>query len=205
MDMPVEKKIVFELNDKSIEAFEGETILEAADRIGVEIPRLCYKEGIRADGNCRACVVEINGERALAPSCCRYPTDGMKVTSNEGKARHSQEMVLELLLADMPDQKNSPYSLDSELDFWKDKLGVQHSRFPQRHQPGEDESHPAISVHLDACIQCTRCVRACREEQVNDVIGYAILVCMAGWYFRNYVVIWDSEGELLVLEYVAIG
>ncbi len=165
MDMPVEKKIVFELNGRSVEAIEGETILEAADRIGVEIPRLCYKEGIRADGNCRACVVEIDGERALAPSCCRYPTDGMKVTSNEGKARHSQEMVLELLLADMPDQKNSPYSLDSELDFWKDKLGVQTSRFPQRHQPGEDESHPAISVHLDACIQCTRCVRACREEQ----------------------------------------
>ena len=89
MDMPVEKKIVFELNGRSVEAIEGETILEAADRIGVEIPRLCYKEGIRADGNCRACVVEIDGERALAPSCCRYPTDGMKVTSNEGKARHS--------------------------------------------------------------------------------------------------------------------
>ena len=94
MDMPVEKKIVFELNGRSVEAIEGETILEAADRIGVEIPRLCYKEGIRADGNCRACVVEIDGERALAPSCCRYPTEGMKVTSNEGKARHSQEMVL---------------------------------------------------------------------------------------------------------------
>ena len=89
MDMPVEKKIIFELNGRSVEAIEGETILEAADRIGVEIPRLCYKEGIRADGNCRACVVEIDGERALAPSCCRYPTDGMKVTSNEGKARHS--------------------------------------------------------------------------------------------------------------------
>ena len=54
MDMPVEKKIVFELNGRSVEALEGETILEAADRIGVEIPRLCYKEGIRADGNCRA-------------------------------------------------------------------------------------------------------------------------------------------------------
>ena len=80
MDMPVEKKIVFELNGRSVEALEGETILEAADRIGVEIPRLCYKEGIRADGNCRACVVEIDGERALAPSCCRYPTEGMKVT-----------------------------------------------------------------------------------------------------------------------------
>ena len=198
MDMPVEKKIVFELNGRSVEALEGETILEAADRIGVEIPRLCYKEGIRADGNCRACVVEIDGERALAPSCCRYPTDDMKVTSNEGKARHSQEMVLELLLADMPDQKNSPYSLDSELDFWKDKLGVQHSRFPQRHQPGEDESHPAISVHLDACIQCTRCVRACREEQVNDVIGYA-------WRGTHSAIVFDLDDPMGTSSCVGCG
>ena len=198
MDMPVEKKIVFELNGRSVEALEGETILEAADRIGVEIPRLCYKEGIRADGNCRACVVEIDGERALAPSCCRYPTDDMKVTSNKGKARHSQEMVLELLLADMPDQKNSPYSLDSELDFWKDKLGVQHSRFPQRHQPGEDESHPAISVHLDACIQCTRCVRACREEQVNDVIGYA-------WRGTHSAIVFDLDDPMGTSSCVGCG
>ena len=198
MDMPVEKKIVFELNGRSVEALEGETILEAADRIGVEIPRLCYKEGIRADGNCRACVVEIDGERALAPSCCRYPTDGMKVTSNEGKARHSQEMILELLLADMPDQKNSPYSLDSELDFWKDKLGVQTSRFPQRHQPVEDESHPAISVHLDACIQCTRCVRACREEQVNDVIGYA-------WRGTHSAIVFDLDDPMGTSSCVGCG
>ena len=49
----------------------GETIIEVADRLGVEIPRLCYKPGMRPDGNCRACMVEIKGERVLAPSCCR--------------------------------------------------------------------------------------------------------------------------------------
>ncbi len=170
MDMAVEKKIVFELNGRSVEALEGETILEAAERIGEEIPRLCYKKGMRPDGNCRACVVEIEGERALAPSCCRNPTEGMKVTSNHGRSRHSQQMVLELLLSDMPEQNQSPYSLESELGHWAEELQVNSSRFPQRSQPVPDESHPAISVHLDACIQCTRCVRACREEQVNDVV-----------------------------------
>ena len=125
---------------------------------------------MRPDGNCRACMVEIKGERVLAPSCCRYPTDGMEVTTDSARAVTSQKMVLELLLSDVPE---TSYTLDSELDRWARKLSVGKPRFGARHQPAEDVSHPAIAVHLDACIQCGRCVRACREEQVNDVIGYA--------------------------------
>ena len=165
--------IRFSLNGREIEAAAEETILDAAERHGVEIPRLCYKEGYRADGNCRACVVEIEGERALAPSCCRKPADGMKVSSDNERALHSQKMVLELLLADMPQQGTSPYRLDSELDQWASRLNVFSPRFEAREAVAPDHSHPAIAVNLDACIQCTRCVRACREEQVNDVIGYA--------------------------------
>ena len=70
-----------------------ETLLETAKRHGIEIPRLCYKEGMRADGNCRTCMVEIKGERVLAPSCCRYPKDGMEVTTNSARAVTSQKMV----------------------------------------------------------------------------------------------------------------
>ncbi|MGR8953100.1 MAG: 2Fe-2S iron-sulfur cluster-binding protein, partial [Gammaproteobacteria bacterium] len=69
----------FTLDGESISAFENETLLQAAKRHGKEIPHLCYKEGMRPDGNCRACVVEIEGERVLAPSCCRKPSEGMKV------------------------------------------------------------------------------------------------------------------------------
>ena len=64
----------FSLDGKAIDALEGETILQAAKRVGIDIPHLCYKDGYRPDGNCRACVVEIKGERVLAPSCCRAPT-----------------------------------------------------------------------------------------------------------------------------------
>ncbi len=167
------KTISFTLNGKEIEARGDETILQAAQRHGTEIPHLCYKEGYRPDGNCRACMVEIDGERTLAPSCCRQPGEGMKVDSTSTRALHSQRLVLELLKADMPGQGRSPYRKDSELDLWADKLGVDKPRFPSREQPEADTSNPAISVNLDACIQCTRCVRACREEQVNDVIGYA--------------------------------
>ena len=166
----VTKPVSFTLNGQSVVAPADETILEAAERLGVEIPRLCYMEGMRPDGNCRTCMVEIKGERVLAPSCCRYPKDGMEVTTNSARAVTSQKMSIELLLSDIPERS---YTLNSELDLWARKMDVGKPRFAPRHQPAEDLSHPAMAVHLDACIQCKRCVRACREEQVNDVIGYA--------------------------------
>ena len=163
--------IEFQLNGETVAARSGETIIQAAKRHGVEIPHLCYTEGLRPDGNCRACVVEIQGERVLAPSCCRNPAKGMVVSSVSERAVHSQKLVLELLAADAPAADLKPG--DNELAHWRGKLGVAQSRFPAREQPAPDASHPAMAVNLDACIQCTRCVRACREAQVNDVIGYS--------------------------------
>jgi formate dehydrogenase major subunit len=180
--------IEFTLNGESVEALPGETILQAAQRTGTEIPHLCYTDGLRADGNCRACVVEIDGERVLAPSCCRNPTPGMVVKSDNERAQKSQKMVLELLLSDMPEQS---YTLDNELNYWADRLEVDKPRFKPRHQPAADMSHPAIAVNLDACIQCTRCLRACRETQVNDVIGLA----KRGHYAEIVFDIGDPMGE----------
>ena len=171
---PLEERVAveFKLDGQCVTGFADETIIETADRLGVAIPRLCYTPGMRPDGNCRACVVEINGERVLAPSCCRNPQPGMEVRSASERARASQKMVLELLLSDMPETR---YTRNSELDRWASELDVGKPRFASlsRNQPARDLSHHAIAVNLDACIQCTRCLRACREEQVNDVIGYA--------------------------------
>ena len=184
MNAPVSKALLappsleFKLNDHTVMGFEGESILNAAKRHGIEIPHLCYKEGMRADGNCRACVVEINGERTLAPSCCRNVTAGLEVLSQSLRARKSQEMVLELLLSDMPDQghKWTEAGQHGELSDWAQALDVKvrpELQSLRREQARADVSHPAMAVNLDACIQCNRCVLACREEQVNDVIGYA--------------------------------
>jgi formate dehydrogenase major subunit len=164
------RPVEFTLNGKRVAGRSDESLIDAAKRHGIEVPHLCYKEGMRPDGNCRACMVEIKGERVLAASCCRYPADGMEVTTDSARAVASQKMVLELLLSDIPE---TAYTLDSELDRWARQLSVGKPRFAARHQPAPDVSHPAIAVNLDACIQCGRCVRACREEQVNDVIGYA--------------------------------
>ena len=162
--------IAFHLDGREVGARPGETILQAARRHGVEIPHLCYTDGLRPDGNCRACVVEVEGERPLAASCCRTPQAGMQVSTRSERARHSQKLVLELLLSDTG---ATAHTRHSELDAWAEALHIGTPRFPVRRQPEPDVSHPAIAVNLDACIQCTRCQRACREEQVNDVIGYA--------------------------------
>src|SRR4029077_6139766 len=134
--MPIE----FKLNGRTVIGRPDETIIETAKKNGVEIPHLCYKEGYRADGNCRACVVEIKGERVLAPSCCRQPAQGMEVQSNNARALASQKMVVELLLADVPRQDLKPGG--NELFDWAAKLGVEESRFENTRGWTADVSHP---------------------------------------------------------------
>jgi len=188
--------VTFELNGRQVAALPHETLIEVAGREGIEIPRLCYKEGYEAVGNCRSCMVEIDGERVLAPSCCRHPSQGMKVTTDSPRALASQKMVLELLMADMPEAE---YTRKNEVDVWAEKLGLGLSRFPRtRAQPQRDDTHAAITVNLDACIQCTRCVRACRDEQVNDVIGLA---------FRgeNAKIVFDQDDPMGASTCVACG
>lgn len=181
LQLSAQPAIEFELNGRAVHAHAGETILKAAERHGVDIPRLCFTDGLRPDGNCRACVVEVAGERTLAPSCCRTVQPGMKVSATSERARRSQQMVIELLLADVPDAghkwlDDNPAEPHGELSQWAAREGVQVRpalAALRRDEPAPDVSHPAMAVNLDACIQCTRCVRACREAQVNDVIGYA--------------------------------
>ncbi len=167
-------EITFELNGQTVQAAPDETIWQVADRLGIEIPHLCHtpEPGYRADGNCRACMVEIEGERLLAASCIRHPAPGMKVQTASGRAKKAREMVFELLMADQP-EKAAAHDPASKFWTWAERMGVETSRFPARPQVASDPSHPAIAVNLDACIHCNLCVRACREVQVNDVIGLA--------------------------------
>src|SRR5437868_9980488 len=160
------KTITFTLDGKDVEAKEGETIWQVAKRNGTDIPHLCYapEPGYRPDGNCRACMVEIEGERVLAASCIRKPTAGMKVTTASERAKLSRKMVFELLISDQPERAHSPDPI-SKFWTWADRIRIDASRFPARSTPPPDRSHPAMAVNLDACIDCNLCVRACREVQ----------------------------------------
>lgn len=170
-------QISFVMDGQEVTAFEGETIWDVAKRHGKDIPHLCHKDqtGYRPDGNCRACVVEIDGERTLAASCCRAPSAGLQVKTDSERAQKSRALVMELLLADQPERAAAH---DASAHFWDmaQANGVSESRFPTLEAdriPLLDDSHVAMRVNLDACIQCGLCVRACREVQVNDVIGMA--------------------------------
>ncbi len=169
------KTITFELDGRTVEAQAGETIWQVAKREGTSIPHLCWlpEPGYRADGNCRACMVEIEGERVLAASCQRKPAAGMKVKTGSERAKKSRQMVFELLLADQPAKADS-HDPNSKFWGWVGDMGIATtSRFPKADRPVADTTHSAIAVNLDACINCGLCVRACREVQHNDVIGMA--------------------------------
>ena len=166
--------IRFTLDGREAEARPDETIWQVAERLGTAIPHLCWlpEPGYRPDGNCRVCMVEVEGERTLTASCIRKPSAGMKVATATERAVKARAMVMELLLADQPARDRSP-DPDSRLWQWAARQGVEAGRFPAKERIEADFSHLAMAVQLDACIQCGLCVRACREVQVNDVIGMA--------------------------------
>ena len=160
--------VKFLLDGAEVEARPDETIWQVAHRHGNELPHLCYlhEPGYRGDGNCRACMVDIEGERVLSASCIRKPEPGMQVSTTSERASKAREMVIELLLADQDEPQ-------AEFKRWADEMGVVESRFPAGEPVAPDSSHPAIAVDLGRCIQCNLCVRACQEVQANDVIGMA--------------------------------
>ena len=166
--------VSFTIDGRTVQAVGDESIWEVAKREGIDIPHLCYspEPGYRADGNCRVCMVEIEGERTLAASCIRKPTEGMKVNVSNERAAKARSMVIELLAADQPERAEGP-DPDSKFWHWAEHAGIAHSRFEAKARINRDFSHVAMAVNLDACINCGLCVRACREVQVNDVIGMA--------------------------------
>ncbi len=198
IDQSVNEGFTLTLDGAEVSAYPGETLWQVAKRAGETIPHLCFKDapGYRSDGNCRACMVEVTGERVLAASCLRKAAPGMVVKSaTSERARVSREGVMELFIADQPERDDSP---DRASHFWAmaDQLAIDatavRERLPARadreaptvhhvaersaslpHAYGHDASHSAMNVNLDACIECNLCVRACREVQGNDVIGMA--------------------------------
>ena len=173
--------ITLTLDGTPVTAEPGESIWDVAKRHGTRIPHLCHldRPGYRPDGNCRACMVEVEGERVLAASCRRAAAEGMVVRTDTERAERSRRMVFELLAANTREVDGA-----SPFNVWLDTFDIRPDRLPGRDErdvadgmpeqpPLHDATNPAIAVNLDACIACNLCVRACREVQVNDVLGMA--------------------------------
>ncbi|MCC1492852.1 formate dehydrogenase subunit alpha [Cognatishimia sp. F0-27] len=171
------ERVRITLDGEIVEVDAGMTLWDVAHGRGLVIPHLCHKPapGYRPDGNCRACMVEIEGERTLAASCIREAEEGMVVHTASARAQSARRMVMEMLVADQP-EREAAHDRSAHLWDMADAQGVTESRLPTLEPdriPLLDDSHVAMRVNLDACIQCGLCVRACREVQVNDVIGMA--------------------------------
>ena len=191
--------VKFKINGSELSANKDESIWQAAKRNNIDIPHLCHADEVGYDpnGNCRACVVQVKGERTMAASCIRKPSEGMEVDTISKDVNDTQKIIFELLAADQPCKENHP---DPESKFWQwgEKIGLNENRFPKNKSVKKDISHPSMNVNLEACINCNLCVRACRDVQSNDVIGMA---------YRGYEskVIFDFDDEMASSTCVGCG
>ena len=159
--------IKIEINGHEYEAHEGEMLLTAIRRIGLNVPTLCFMEGLPPSGACRMCVVEVEGQRNLVPSCAFPVYNGMKVNTNSNRAVEARKSIIELLLANHPEdcfycERNG----NCQLQYLSESHGVRTRRFiGQKNQHPVDNSGASIVRDPAKCILCGKCVRACEEVQ----------------------------------------
>ena len=151
------------------------TIFEAAKKININIPHLCYHEALSIYGACRVCVVEVEGRPRLEPSCATVVEEGMKVKTNTARVRRARRMIVELLLANHPeDCFTCDRNQICELRKLAYDLGIRELRFKKarKYHYEPDTSSPAIIRDPNKCIQCSRCIRVCSEIQSVGVIDF---------------------------------
>ncbi|NLL61349.1 MAG: 4Fe-4S binding protein [Candidatus Atribacteria bacterium] len=162
-----------EINNTPLEVKKGTTILDAAKKIGIKIPTLCYFEGLQEPGSCRLCVVEVEGARTLLPSCVTEVSEGMKVKTNSARVRGARKAVIELLLNSHPWECNTcDRNQDCELQTLAEEYGIREVRFnTEKPLLSLDKSTPGIVRDPNKCILCRRCVAVCQEIQNVNTLG----------------------------------
>ncbi|HOY43444.1 MAG TPA: NADH-dependent [FeFe] hydrogenase, group A6 [bacterium] len=162
------------INNKECWANPGETILTVAQREGIQIPTLCYLKGFTPTGSCRVCVVEVEGQRNLIPSCAYPVTEGMVVLTNSPRVRRSRKTIVELLIANHPqDCLTCVRNGNCELQDLAAQYGVRDVRYAGEIRGGKiDVASPSIERDPEKCILCGRCVRVCHEVQNVGAIDF---------------------------------
>jgi NADH-quinone oxidoreductase subunit G/NADP-reducing hydrogenase subunit HndD len=170
-----------EVNNRNIEAKPGETLLEAMKRAGIHVPTLCHMEGLLPSGACRMCVVEVAGRPNLVPSCAYPAEEGMKVQTHSPRALRARKTIIELLLADHPD--DCLYCVRSgscQLQKFAEEFGVRQRRYSgEKNEYKLDTSSPSIVRDPSKCILCGKCVRICEEIQGVSAIDFTGRGCHA--------------------------
>jgi iron-only hydrogenase group A len=166
--------IEIHVNDRAVEAREGEILLDVLKREGITVPTLCNVSDLLPTGACRMCVVEVEGQRNLVPSCAYPVAAGMKIQTNSPRVTRARKTIIELILADHPD--DCLYCIRSgncELQTLAQQLGVRDRRYEGEHNQYKlDVSNPSIVRDPAKCIKCGRCVRICEEVQGVGAIDF---------------------------------
>jgi iron-only hydrogenase group A len=166
--------VTIEVNNRKLEANTGETILETLRRSGIDVPTLCHMANLFPSGACRMCVVEVEGMRNLIPSCAYPVADGMKIQTHSPRAIRARKTIVELLLADHPD--DCLYCVRNgscQLQDLSENLGVRERRYTGGRSSSDlDVSSPSIVRDPDKCILCGKCVRVCEEIQGVSAIDF---------------------------------
>ena len=166
--------ITFEADGRTIQANEGETILTALKREGIQVPTLCHMEGLPPSGACRLCVVEVEGSPTLTPACSFPVAPGMKIKTRSPKVLEARRTNVELLLSNHPDDclycaRNGK----CDLQTLSMEMGIRQRLYRGKKTTRElDVSSPSILRDPDKCILCGRCVRVCEEVQGISAIDF---------------------------------
>lgn len=166
--------INIEVNDKKVTAKRGETLLDSLNRAGIKVPTLCHMSHLFPTGACRLCVVEVDGQRNLVPSCSFPVAEGMKIRTHSPRAVRARKTIIELLLANHPDDclycvRNGNCTLQD----LSAELGVRERRYSGEKSSYElDVSNPAVERDPNKCILCGKCVRVCEEVQGVAAIDF---------------------------------
>ena len=185
-----DKNITLWIDDEKVEINKGKTVLEAAKKIGRDIPTLCYLEEINEIGACRMCIVEDEKTGEIKASCITPAVDGMKIKTNSNKIRKTRKMNLEFLLSNHTiDCPTCIKNDDCELRLLAEKLGIRDNRFEgKKTEYAKDESTPSLIRDPEKCILCRKCESVCREVQTVEAImaeGRGFETTISASYYDN--------------------
>lgn len=169
------EKIKLNIDGIDVEVEKGTTVLQAARKINIDIPTLCFLKGINAAGDCRMCIVEIEGRRALTPSCNTLAEEGMVVKTNTDKVNEARRVVLDLILSTHNrDCLTCVRNGNCELQELCKKFGITEVEYEgEKVKPHIDDLSPSIVRDASKCIMCKRCVAACKNIQTVSAIDVA--------------------------------
>jgi NADP-reducing hydrogenase subunit HndD len=186
------ESIRVKIDGKDVQAERGNTILEAAKQVGVQIPTLCHSPELTPSGNCRVCVVEVKSAPRLVASCHTPIVEGMVIRTDSPPVVEARRAVVELLMSahtgpcvvDAEAGSCALHKLAAEIEIGLPRFQVKRPRsYPL------EEASPYVRRDLSKCILCRRCIRACREIAKRDILA------MAYRGFASKVVV-DCDGPL---------